>query len=200
MPILRNRTRPTPIAAPAEGPPPERVAFQADATASSPAELKAAAMRAARAFFAGCDVTTLEAESGWKACRASGGYQAEITIWGVIGGPESRCPACFAMVSAIPGEPVLAQHDHPRSSWACPGSGTPDYARMPAGRRQEMRAEQESLLERDEKAYQAEFRRADHRAGGEYTLQERLRQRRDLLREWAVPEAPGAGREGRAAA
>lgn len=180
MPILRNRTRPAALAAPSDGPPPERVAFQAAVTGSGPADLKAAAMKAARAFFAGRDVTTLEIESGWKASRATGDYQAKITVWGVIGGPEARCPECFGMAALAADGTHFAEHDHPRSSYRCPGSGAPDYACAAAALRQEMESEQRCRLARDEAAYQ----RADTSRGDDYRLRVVLSDRRDLLREW----------------
>jgi hypothetical protein len=137
-------------------------------------------MRAARAFFAGCDVTTLEIESDWKASRATGGYQAEITVWGVTGAPEARCPECFAMAALAAGGTHFAEHDHPRTSHRCSGSGTPDYARAAVTQRQEMEAEQRRRLARDEAAYQ----RADASRGDDYELRAILAVRRGLLREW----------------
>jgi hypothetical protein len=168
-------------ARPGPRPDPEIAAFQAAVTGSGPAELREAAMRQARVFFAGRDVTTLEISSGWMAFPRPPGFHALITVRGVIGGPEARCPGCFAMASLAGDGKLLAAHDLPGSSYSCAGSGRPDYAAAPAALRAEMEAEQRGSLERDEEAIQ----RPGRDDADNYVLRQRLRQRRDLLREWA---------------
>lgn len=108
-----------------------RAVYVATVTGDGAAGLERAALRRARLYFAGEDVTTLAIDS--HAARVDSGrdddrrrsFAADITVSCQVAGERQRCPRCGQQVPARAG--VLAVHDKVAAQYP-PGGFTRAWA------------------------------------------------------------------------